>query len=106
VIIALVAAFVLSLTFVPAAIAIAITGRIEEKENWLVRAIKSIYRPMLRRALLRPTVIILSAGAFLVVSGALFTRLGQEFIPTLDEKNLAMQAIRIPSTSLSQSQEM
>lgn len=106
VIIALVAAFVLSLTFIPAAIAIAITGRIEEKENWLVRVIKSIYRPMLRRALLRPTVIISSAAAFLVVSGALFTRLGQEFIPTLDEKNLAMQAIRIPSTSLSQSQEM
>lgn len=106
VIIALVAAFVLSLTFVPAAIAIAITGRVQEKENAFVRAIKRVYEPLLRRALLRPMMFVLAAVGFLVVSASLFTRLGQEFIPTLDEKNLAMQAIRIPSTSLSQSQEM
>jgi len=106
VIIALVAAFVLSLTFVPAAIAIAITGRVQEKENAFVRAIKRVYEPLLRRALLRPMMFVLAAVGFLVVSASLFTRLGQEFIPTLDEKNLAMQAIRIPSASLSQSQEM
>ncbi|MGO4685819.1 efflux RND transporter permease subunit [Hyphomicrobium sp. 2TAF46] len=106
VIIALVAAFALSLTFVPAAIAIALSGRVEEKENVLVRVLKSIYEPVLRRALLRPTAFILIAIALLAVAGSLFSRLGQEFIPTLDEKNLAMQAIRIPSTSLSQSQKM
>lgn len=106
VIIALVAAFALSLTFVPAAIAIALSGRVEEKENVLVRVLKSIYEPVLRRALLRPTGFILIAIALLAVAGSLFSRLGQEFIPTLDEKNLAMQAIRIPSTSLSQSQKM
>ncbi len=56
--------------------------------------------------MLRPMMFVASAAALLVASGVLFSRLGQEFIPTLDEKNLAMQAIRIPSTSLSQSQAM
>lgn len=106
VIIALVAAFVLSLTFVPAAIAIALAGRVDEKENMFVRAIKRVYEPLLRLAMLRPMMFVAAALAFLVASGVLFSRLGQEFIPTLDEKNLAMQAIRIPSTSLSQSQAM
>ena len=106
VIIALVAAFVLSLTFVPAAIAIAVTGRVQEKENMFVRGLKGVYEPLLRRAVRAPIPFI--AGSILLFLGTLllFNRLGQEFIPTLDEKNLAMQAIRIPSTSLSQSQEM
>ena len=106
VIIALISAFVLSLTFVPAAIAIALSGRVDEKENMFVRVIKRAYEPLLRLALLRPMMFVASAAALLVASGVLFSRLGQEFIPTLDEKNLAMQAIRIPSTSLSQSQAM
>lgn len=106
VIIALVAAFVLSMTFVPAATAIALSGRVEEEENILVRVLKRLYAPLLRRALLRPTIFIVGAVGLLVVAGSVFSKLGQEFIPTLDEKNLAMQAIRIPSTSLSQSQDM
>ncbi|MFA7306379.1 MAG: CusA/CzcA family heavy metal efflux RND transporter [Hyphomicrobium sp.] len=106
VIIALIAAFVLSLTFVPAAIAIALSGRVRESENVLVRACKRVYEPLLRRALLRPVVFIGGAVSLLVLSGFLLSKLGQEFIPTLDEKNLAMQAIRIPSASLAQSQQM
>ncbi|MFA5957805.1 efflux RND transporter permease subunit [Hyphomicrobium sp.] len=106
VIIALVAAFVLSMTFVPAAIAIALSGRVEEKENLFVRILKRAYEPVLRRAIVRPMAFVLGAVALLIVAGPLFSRLGQEFIPTLDEKNLSMQAIRIPSTSLSQSQQM
>ncbi|RUP11243.1 CusA/CzcA family heavy metal efflux RND transporter [Hyphomicrobium sp.] len=106
VIIALVAAFALSVTFVPAAIAIALSGRVEEKENVLVRVLKRIYEPVLRRALARPVGFVLSAVALLAVAGTLLSKMGQEFIPALDEKNLAMQAIRIPSTSLSQSQKM
>jgi cobalt-zinc-cadmium resistance protein CzcA len=106
VIIALASAFVLSLTFVPAAIAIAVTGRVQEKENVLVRALKAIYRPALRRAIRSPLPVI--AGAMLLFAGAvlLFARLGQEFTPTLDEKNIVMEVKRIPSTSLSQSQSM
>ncbi len=106
VIMALIAAFVLSLTFVPAAIAIALSRPIHEKENMLVRNVKRIYEPALRRALIHPLVFVCSAVALFGVAGSLFLKLGQEFIPTLDEKNLAMQAIRIPSTSLSQSQLM
>lgn len=106
VIIALVAAFALSMTFVPAAIAIALSKRVEEKENVFVRALKRIYEPLLGWAVVKPFVFIASALALLAFSGMLFSKLGQEFIPTLDEKNLAMQAIRIPSTSLSQSQQM
>jgi heavy metal efflux system protein len=106
VIIALAAAFVLSLTFVPAMIAIAITGRIQEKENVFVRGLKAFYEPALRRAIETPLAFIGGAVVLLILAGLLFTRLGQEFIPTLDEKNIAMNALRIPSTSLSQSQAM
>lgn len=106
VIIALVAAFALSLTFIPAAIAIALTGRVEEKENAFVRVLTRLYEPVLRRALIRPAFFISGAISLFIFAGFLFTKLGQEFIPTLDEKNLAMHAMRIPSTSLSQAQKM
>jgi heavy metal efflux system protein len=106
VIIALVSAFILSLTFVPALIAILITGRVQEKDNVFVRTLKAIYRPLLAGAVRRPLPCILGSVVLLVAAGILFTRLGQEFIPTLDEKNIAMNALRIPSTALSQSQAM
>ncbi len=106
VILALVSAFVLSLTFVPAMIAIAITGRVTETDNRAVRSLKTWYAPLLKHTIARPITaiaigVLLFAGALL-----LFFRLGQEFIPTLDEKNIAMHALRIPSTSLNQSQAM
>ncbi|WP_338827322.1 CusA/CzcA family heavy metal efflux RND transporter [Bradyrhizobium sp. 27S5] len=106
VILALAAAFVLSLTLVPALIAIGITGRVQEKENWLVAALKRWYSPLLHRAIATPVPII--AVAVVLFAAALFGffRLGQEFIPSLDEKNIAMHALRIPSTALSQSQSM
>lgn len=106
VIIALIAAFVLSLTFVPAAIAIVLSGKIQEKENFFVRTLKSVYAPMLRGAVRYTALTIGSALIFFFVMMLLAGRLGQEFIPTLDEKNIAMHAIRIPSTALTQSQEM
>ena len=106
VIIALLAAFVMSLTFVPAMIGLFVTGRIEEKESAIIRYSKRVYEPALRSALSDTSSVIWMSVAFFVFSLFLFTRLGQEFIPTLDEKNLAMHAMRIPSTSLSQSQEM
>jgi len=106
VILALVAAFVLSLTMVPALIAIFITGRVNEHDNGAVRRIKESYAPLLKRTITRPRPVI--GGALVLTAGALlmFFRLGQEFVPTLDEKNLAMHALRIPSTSLAQSQAM
>ena len=106
VIIALVCAFILSLTFVPAMIAIFVSGKVEEKENFVIRVAKARYAPALRAALADTGFVILVAIGFFALSMFLFTRLGQEFIPTLDEKNLAMHAMRIPSTSLTQSTEM
>ena len=106
VIIALVFAFVLSLTLVPALIAIWISGRVQEKDVWIVRGLKRFYDPVLGRALRAPIPVIAIGAMLFLGSLTLFSRLGQEFIPTLDEGNLAMQALRIPSTSLQQSQAM
>ena len=106
VIFALVAAFVLSLTFIPAMAAIGLGGRISEKENLLVRAVKRLYEPTLRAALRLRWAVAGAAVAAFLASLALFQTLGQEFVPTLDEKDLAMHAMRIPSTGITQSTEM
>jgi len=106
VIFALVAAFVLSLTFIPAMVALCVTGRVVERENILIRGAKRVYEPLLRLALRWRVAV--AAMAFLAFAGslALFQRLGQEFVPTLSELDFAVHALRIPSTSLSQSTEM
>ncbi len=106
VIFALVAALVLSLTFVPAMVALGLTGRVSEKENFLIRWMKRAYTPTLRWAVRLRYITVAAAVAICFLSLLLFMRLGQEFVPTLDEKNIAVQAIRIPSTSLTQSTEM
>jgi cobalt-zinc-cadmium resistance protein CzcA len=106
VILALGAAFVLSLTFVPALVAIFVTGRVSEGDNWIVRQLKTSYAPLLKRTIKRPLPAIAGAAVLFPVALLVFFRLGQEFIPTLDEKNVAMHALRIPSTSLAQSQAM
>ena len=106
VILALVSAFVLSLTFVPALIAIAVTGRVKEADSRAVRRLKTSYAPLLRRTIERPAAAVATGLVLFVGALLLFLRLGQEFIPTLDEKNIAMHALRIPSTSLTQSQAM
>ena len=106
VIIALASAFVLSLTFVPALIAIVITGKVTEKDNLIIRALKAVYRPVLGAAVRAPFAFVGAALLLLAMAGVLFTRLGTEFIPQLDEKSIALNATRIPSTSLTQSQAM
>ncbi|MBI2715837.1 MAG: CusA/CzcA family heavy metal efflux RND transporter [Rhizobiales bacterium] len=106
VIIALVTAFVLSLTFVPAMVAIVVTGRVQEGESVFLRGLKAAYRPALARALQTPMTVIVAAAVLFTGAALLFARLGQEFTPTLDEKNIVMEVKRIPSTSLSQSQTM
>ena len=106
VIIALAAAFVLSITMVPALIAIAITGRVRETENPAIVGLKKLYAPLLVRAIASPFPVVAGAIVLFAIALLLFTRLGQEFIPTLDEKNVAMEGLRIPSTGLAQSQAM
>lgn len=106
VIFALVAAFILSLTFIPALIAVTLNRDVVEKENRFLNATKRFYEKVLTWALSRKTVVVGGAVGSFVISLFLFTRLGQEFIPTLDEKDIAMHAMRMPSTGLTQSTDM
>jgi len=103
---ALGAAFILSLTFVPAMLAILIRGKVAEKEVWLIARIKRAYAPVLHRAVARPWPFIAAGVGVFALAAFTFTLLGQEFIPQLDEKNLALASQRIPSTSLEQSLAM
>ncbi|MFN8730244.1 MAG: efflux RND transporter permease subunit, partial [Planctomyces sp.] len=106
VILALIAAFILSLTFIPAMVALCITGKVTEKDMFLVRWAKVIYEPVVRWAVKLRYAVVVTAVVLFVGSLALFTRLGQEFVPTLDEKDIAMHAMRIASTGITQSQKM
>lgn len=106
VIFALIAAFVLSLTFIPAMLAIFVKGKVEEKESRVIQATKSWYAPALNFALKAPMIMIGAATGGFVFAIMLFYSMGQEFIPTLDEKDIAMHAMRIPSTSMTQSQDL
>ena len=106
VIIALVFAFVLSLTFVPAAIAAFLVGRVEEKESRVVRWLRGRYEPGLDAAMRRPTITMGGAVLGVVLAALAFTTLGQEFLPQLDEGDILVQAWRPPGTSVDQSQQM
>jgi len=106
VIFALIGAFVLSLTFVPAMVALLVRGEVKEKEMFLVRWARLAYAPALGFASQRRWAVVGSAVAAFAVSVAAFLGLGQEFVPTLDEKDIAMHAMRIPSTGLTQSLAM
>lgn len=106
VIFALAGAFVLSLTFVPAMVAILVRGRVKEKEVFVIRWAKAAYEPVVRWALRWRWAVTATAVVVFAASVLQFRTLGQEFVPRLDEKDLAMHALRIPSTSLTQSQEM
>ncbi|OWY32946.1 CusA/CzcA family heavy metal efflux RND transporter [Herbaspirillum aquaticum] len=103
---ALIGAMILSVTFIPAAIALFIGERVAEKENVMMAWAKRLYEPMLMRIMDNKAVVLTFAGALIVVCGAVATRLGTEFVPSLNEGDMALQALRIPGTSLSQSLEM
>ncbi|MEN2468670.1 CusA/CzcA family heavy metal efflux RND transporter [Burkholderia sp. GS2Y] len=106
VVMALAAAMVLTVTFIPAAVALFIGERVEEKENRLMGWARRAYEPVLTAFMTRPARVMIGAGAIVLVTLGLATRLGSEFIPSLNEGDLAVSALRIPGTSLSQSVEM
>ncbi|MDE0877130.1 MAG: CusA/CzcA family heavy metal efflux RND transporter [Sphingomonas bacterium] len=106
VIIALVCAFILSLTFVPAAIALWLSKRIEEKEGRIMGWLKARYEPGLDRAMKRPVVTVGAGVGGFALAILAFMSLGQVFLPQLDEGDLLIQALRIPATSVQQSQAM
>ena len=99
---ALVGALVLAVTFVPAAVALTLTGRISEQENFIVRGLKRAYLPSLRLAVAGRFVVVTAAAVLAAISLLLATRMGREFIPSLDEGDIALHALRIPGTSLTQ----
>ena len=106
VVLALTGAMVLSLTFVPAAVALFMRGRVQEKETRLMQWARRAYAPALAWTLRRRMLIGAGAASLVVVCGVLATRLGTEFVPSLDEGDIAMHAMRIPGTSLDQAVRM
>jgi len=106
VVMALLSALVLSLTLVPAAVALFMTGKVSEKESRIIVAAKSLYKPLLMSAM-KLRVWVLSGALILVILSAwLVTTLGSEFIPKLNEEDILLQALRIPGTGLEQSVDM
>jgi len=106
VVLALTGAMLLSLTFVPAAIAMFLGGKVDEKENRVMAWCKRRYAPMLAWSLRHRLPVMAGAALLVIASGLLATRLGTEFIPNLDEGDVTVQALRIPGTSLTQSVQM
>ncbi|WP_414829980.1 efflux RND transporter permease subunit [Alteromonas sp. H39] len=106
VVIALLCAMVLSLTVVPAAIAVFMRGKISEKESIIIRGAKAIYRPALEWVLKFKSLILAGALGLVVICSWLASTLGSEFIPQLDEGDIALHALRITGTGLEQSVEM
>ena len=106
VVIALVGAMILSLTFVPAAVALFVTGAVSEKDNVVMAFLRRAYAPALTWALRFRFGV--AVGALVLTLMGLWgvTRLGSEFIPSLDEGDLAVQALRMPGTGLAQSVAM
>lgn len=102
VVVALAGAMILSLTFVPAALALCLGGSISEKENRLMAWARRGYAPVLDWALPRKPLVLTTAAVAVVLSALLGTRMGSEFIPSLDEGDMALHALRIPGTSLTQ----
>ncbi len=106
VIAALLGAIILSMTFIPAAVALFLSGHLSEKENIFIRLAKKTYLPSLNLAMHNRTFVVAMAIVFVVLSILLTTRMGSEFIPSLDEGDLAIETLRIPGTSLTQAIKM
>ncbi|MFO1417417.1 MAG: CusA/CzcA family heavy metal efflux RND transporter [Methylotetracoccus sp.] len=103
---ALLGALVLSVTFVPAATALFVTGRVAEKEHPIMALAHRAYRPLLETALANAPVVLTAASLIVALSLLLTTRMGTEFVPSLDEGDIALHALRVPGTSLSQAISM
>lgn len=106
VVIALIGAMVLSITFVPAAIALFLSGKVAEKESPAVAWARKAYLPALAAAMHNKGLTVTLAVVIVVLSGLLTTRMGSEFVPSLNEGDIALHAIRIPGTSLTTAIEM
>ncbi len=100
VIFALAGSMVLSLTVMPVLASLFLKDRAEEKDVWLIRAVKWAYRPLLDAVVARPVVAVALALALVGVSIPVALNLGGEFMPRLNEGDLLIEAVRLPSASL------
>ena len=103
VVFALLGSLILSLTYIPAMLTFTLKGKVSEKESFLIRWAKQIYTPALGFMTRYRSQALAVAVALVLLSGAIFPFLGSEFIPRLDEGDLAVQIGRLPSISLSES---
>ena len=106
VIMALIAAMLFSITIVPAAVAMFMGGKVSEKESFIIVAAKSAYRPIIHLALKLRWIVLVGSVVLVVGSLWLATRLGSEFVPQLDEGDIALHAMRIPGTGIEQAVAM
>jgi len=102
VVIALLGAMLLSVTFVPAAVALLVTGKVEEKDNRLMAWARRGYTPLLDWTFANAAVVLSIAAVAVALSALMATRMGSEFVPSLDEGDITTHAMRIPGTSLTQ----
>jgi len=106
VLLALGGALLFSFTLVPALVALLLRGRVAETESPVFRGLHALYLPSAAWALRHRRIVIAAAVLLVAVTGLLATRLGGEFVPQLDERDLAIHALRIPGTSLDQAVAM
>jgi cobalt-zinc-cadmium resistance protein CzcA len=103
---ALLAAMVFCFTFVPAAVALFMKGKVSEKESPIIVGAKAVYRPILHAALKLRWAVVIAASFLVVTSLWIGTKLGTEFIPQLNEGDIALHAMRIPGTGIEQAVSM
>jgi cobalt-zinc-cadmium resistance protein CzcA len=106
VIFALAGSLVLAVTLMPVLCSYFLRGRIQERDNWLVRFFKAVYTPLLAWALRFKLVVVAAAVVLFGSSLFVFTRLGAEFIPQLDEGTMLLQFIRSSSAGLGASTDL
>ncbi|GAA78941.1 efflux RND transporter permease subunit [Pseudoalteromonas sp. BSi20495] len=106
VVVALIGALIFGVTFVPAAIAVFVRGKVDETENAVMRGVKKVYKPLLGISLKLPWLMVGIATALVLVLGFKVKNMGAEFLPKLDEGDIAMHALRITGTGIEQSVQM
>jgi len=103
---ALLSALILSVTAVPAAVAIFVNGKVAEKDNIVMGGLHKVYKPALHWVMRYQWPVVTAAMGLILLAGLQLTRMGTEFVPSLDEGDIALHALRIPGTSLTQAVEM
>ena len=103
---ALSSALILSVTVMPVLASLFLARWIQQKDTLVVRGLKRLYEPCLRFSMKHPLGMFLAAIGIFAISVLLARQFGREFVPKLDEGDIAIQATRLPSVSLETSVEL